>query len=315
MLQAGLEGEPTWKTPRVPPAQSPGITPLTQEADSQLSITKAAPAFPDALQLDAFVNVYVESIVSEAKSELLAEALHATPQKSSTQAGAPEAQASLAFTQGSSAGSTANPHKSRSAPARAGPHKAQPSPVQVPLAQHAVTAGRQQQQLGPDVPVSSSTQAGSGLEATASTVCSRGSSELEVQHEGRVGDAVSSSLQAPAESEDGEPSKGNNAGRTGSNDDQAGRQVIDAGVASEMASAGKQASKDELGLSEGADEDAEATRMVSEIVQEILHAVSEHPHAEQVRIYSSSAPIPTGYKPLTVYPCQIYVLSTLPKPQ
>ena len=279
MLQAGLEGEPTWKTPRVPPAQSPGITPLTQEADSQTSTTKAAPAVPQEVQLNAFVNNYVESIVSEAKSELLAEEW----QESSTQGGAPETPQSLAFTQGSSAGSTATPHKGRSGSARAGqgPHRAQPSPMQVPLAQHADAAGRQQHQQDADVPVSSSfTHAAPDLQVQAPS-----SSWLEAQQEKQVDDAVSSNLQAAAEPEVGPASNGDNAARTGSSSDQAGRKLIEDNEG-ETASGGKQTGKDEAVLFEGKDVDADAASMVSEIVQGIVHAVSEPTHADQVRTYS-----------------------------
>lgn len=276
VLQAALEGEPTWKTPRVPPAQSPGITPLAQEVDSQMSTTKAAPALPDA-QLDGFVNDYVDSIVSKAKSELFAEALQSMPHIRSAQAAAPETPGSLAFTQGSSAGSTASPHKGQSGsfPARA-PHRAQPSPSHIPLAQHAVLAGGQQQQ-GPAVAVSSTMQAATGSQMHT-LANSKSSSQGDMQQEGQPDDGVSSSLQASAKSEVQAPSRDN---RTAGSDDQGSRQLMKEGMA-ETASVGKQTANHELLLSEATDADADATRIVSEIVQEMLQAVSEHTHADQV---------------------------------
>lgn len=276
VLQAGLEGEPTWKTPRVPPAQSPGITPLSQEADSRTSTTKAAPAVHEALQLDVFVHSYVESIVSEAKSELLAEARHTSQETTSIQRGVPDMPASPAFTQGSSAGSTATPHKGRSA--RAGPHRAQVSPVQASLAQQAAS---RQRQLGPDVPVPASKQAAPSLTVQGPP----SSSQAEVQPKEQVDDAVSSSLQAGAESELGAPSKGDSNGRTGGSSGQAEKHLIEVNL-TETASRDKQTSKEEAVSSGGTEADADATKMVSQIVQDILHAVSEPTHADQVRIYS-----------------------------
>ena len=277
MLQTGLEGEPTWKTPRVPPAQSPGITPLAQEADSQTSTAQAAPASPDALQLDAFVNSYVEGIVSNAKSELVAETLHSTPLKGDTPPGAPVTPGSLAFTQGSSAGSTASPHKGRSGsnPAKAGTHRAQPRPGHMPLSPHADSASKQQQ--SPDVAVSSNTQAARGSELRASAD-SRGSSQRDAQQEGQLDDALLSSTQAPTGSEAQAASKDN---RTSGSDGQGGWQLTGEGVV-ETASAGEQSGKDELLPPQLANADADATKMVSEIVQEILQAVSEQKHADQV---------------------------------
>ena len=270
LLQAGLEGEPTWKTPRVPPAQSPGITLLAQEADSQTSTTKAAPASPDALQLDAFVDKYVESIVSKAKSELVAEALHSTPLKGDAmiKGGAPVTPGSLAFTQGSSAGSTASPHKSR-------PSRAQPHPLHMPLSQHAVSPNKQQQQQGPVAAVSACTQAARGSELLAAPD-GRGSSRKDAQQEGQLDDVLSPRVQAPAVSEGHASSKDT---RINGSDGQGGWQLTGEGVV-EIASAGEQSGKDGLVAPQPAD--ADTTRMVSEIVQEILQAVSERTHADQV---------------------------------
>ena len=272
LLQAGLEGEPTWKTPRVPPAQSPGITPLAHEADSHTSTTQAAPASLDALRLDAFVHNYVESIVSKAKSELVAEELHSTTLKGDTPPGAPATPGSLAFTQGSSAGSTVSPHKGRSGsgPAKAGPHRAQHRPLYMPLSPHVVSASKQQQQ-GPDVVVSSSTQAARSLQL-------HGSSQKDAQQEGQWEDALLSSLQAPAVSEGQAPHKDK---VVNGSDGQGGWQLTGDGVA-ETASADEPSGKDELLPPRLAEADADATRMVSEIVQEILQAVSERTHADQV---------------------------------
>lgn len=275
MLQTGLEGEPTWKTPRVPPAQSPGITPHAQEAESQASTTAAAPAAPDALQLDAFVNQYVESIVSQSKSELVAEALQATPLKGSTRAGTAVTRGSLAFTQGSSAGSTLSPHKSRSASGPTKPHRAQPRPLPVPLALHAASPGSQLQQ-GPAVAVSSSMEFARDSELHASPG-SRSINQRGTQQEGQLDGALSSSSKAPAEPEVQALSKD----RRSSGSD--GQQLTGKGV-EETASASKQSGKDELlsPQTADADGDGDATRMVSEIVQEILQAVSESRHADQV---------------------------------
>lgn len=277
LLQAGLEGEPTWKTPRVPPAQSPGITSLAQEADSQTSTTKAAPASSDALQLDAFVNKYVESIVSKAKSELVAEALHSTPLKGDFRTGAPVTPGSLAFTKGSSAGSTASPHKGRSGsgPAKAGPSRAQPHPLHTSLSRDAVSASKEQQQQGPVAAISSSTQAARGSELHA-TPDSSGSSQKDPQQEGQLDDALSPRTQAPAVSEGHTPSMDKNINGS---DGQGGLQLTGESVV-EIASAGEQSGKDELVTPQPAD--ADATRMMSEIVQEILQAVSERTQADQV---------------------------------
>lgn len=283
LLQAGLEGEPTWKTPRVPPAQSPGITPLAQEADAQASTTAAAPVIPDALQLDAFVNNYVESIVSQAKSELVAEAQQTTPLKGSTQAAAAMTPGSLAFTQGSSAGSTASPHKGRSAsgPTKALPHRAQPRPLQVPLALHAASPGSQPQQ-GPAVAVSSTARDSEVHASPGSTSIN----QRDAQQEGQLDDALSSSSKAPAELQVQALRKDR---RSSDSDGPRGWQQTREGV-EETALAREQSGNDEHLAPETADADVDATRMVSEIVQEIL-AVSESRHADQVSI----AGLPRGF--------------------
>ena len=307
MLQAGLEGEPTWKTPRVPPAQSPGITPLAHEADSQASTFAVAPVSLDAL-LDAFVSNYVESIVSQAKSDLVAEALQATPLKGSTRAGAAVTPGSLAFTQGSSAGSTASPHKSRSAsgPTKALPHKAQPRPMQVPLAQHTVSPERSQLQQSPAVAVCSSTQTARDSEVRVSP---GGSSinQRDTQQEGQLGDALSSRSQAPAQPE----VQGLIKDRRSSGSE--GQQLTSRGV-EETASASKQSGKDELLAPQTADADGDATRMVSVIVQEILQAVSESSQADQVsnadliRVLQSEV---CGHDGLDAYRCRPNTLHCL----
>ena len=276
MLQAGLEGEPTWKTPRVPPAQSPGITPLAQEADSQTSTTKEAPVSPDALQLDAFVDNYVESIVSKAKSELVAEALHSTPLKRGYPPDAPMTPGSLTFTQGSSAGSTVSPLKGRSGSGlvKAGLHRAQPRPLHMPMSQHAGSASKQQQQ-GPNVAVSASSQAARGSKLHASPD-SKGSSQTYAHQEGQSDGALVCSAQAPAGSEGQALSEDRSINGS---DGQGSWQLTGEGII-ETASAGEQSGKDGLLLPQLAD--ADATRMVSEIVQEILQAVSERTHVDQV---------------------------------
>lgn len=270
LLQARLEGEPTWKTPRVPPAESPGITPLAQEADSQASTTPASPASPDALQLDAFVSSYVEGIVSQAKSELVAEALQATPLKGSTRAGAAVTPGSLAFTQGSSAGSTASPHKSRSAsgPTKALTHRAHPR------VQLAVSPGTQLQQ-GPAVAISSSTQRDLRVHASPDSMSLN---QRDTQQEGHLDHALSSSSKAPAQPEVQAIGKDR---RSSGSDGHRGWQLTGEGV-EETALASGQSGKDEPLAPETADADVDATRMVSKIVQEILQAVSERKDADQV---------------------------------
>jgi hypothetical protein len=114
-----LEGEPTSKTPRVPPAQSPGMTCLLQAA--QPEATAAQPAAASALQLEAFVNDFVENLVSEVKSELTAEA-----QSTAGQSGITHKEAPLPFTEGSSAVSP-SPQKAHSAAAKRTPNRNQSS--------------------------------------------------------------------------------------------------------------------------------------------------------------------------------------------
>ena len=185
MLQARLEGEPTSKTPRVPPAQSPGITPLgqeanSQEADSKTSTTRLAHTTSTVLQLNAFVDSYVEGIVSEAKSELVAEALNSPPKTRSAHVDAPVTPGPLPFTEGSSGAGTALAQKERSSAAKVTSHRAQASPSR-DSAPHAKAAGGPQQQLGGIEPVSLSLQAASGPdEQRAST----GSSDEDTQQRG-----------------------------------------------------------------------------------------------------------------------------------
>ena len=143
MLQARLEGEPSSKTPRVPPAQSPGITPVDQEAESCASVTKAAltAAVPTDQQLDDFVTSYVDGIVSEVKSELVADAFNSRLlRENRSQADASEISIPSVFTEGSSAQS----HRGRPGTAKASPHRAHPSHVHQP-APSASSANNQQQ--------------------------------------------------------------------------------------------------------------------------------------------------------------------------
>lgn len=187
MLQARLEGEPTSKTPRVPPAQSPGITPLGQEADSQeadskASTTKPAPTAPSALQLNAFVDSYVEGIVLEAKSELLAEAHSSPPKTMSADADAPVTPSTLPFTEGSSGVGTASAQTGRSSAARAASHRAHASPLRE-SAQQAEAGGEPQQQLGGSEPVSPSLQAAAGPDVQRANA---GSRNADAQQSGEV---------------------------------------------------------------------------------------------------------------------------------
>ena len=83
---------------------------LHQEADT--AAAPAKPAAATALQLDIFVNGFVEDIVSEVKSELVAEAQSNASQRK-TRVEAPLLPASLSFTEGSSAAVSPSPHKAR----------------------------------------------------------------------------------------------------------------------------------------------------------------------------------------------------------
>ncbi len=114
-----MEGEPTSKTPRVPPAQSPGITCLLQAAEPEA--TAAKPAAASALHLEAFVNDFVEHLVSEVKSELVAEA-----QSTAGQSGISHKEPPLPFTEGSSAVSP-SPQKAHSGAAKRTPSRNQSS--------------------------------------------------------------------------------------------------------------------------------------------------------------------------------------------
>ena len=153
----------------------------------------------------------------------------------------------------------------------------------MPLSQHAVSASKhqqqqqQQQQQGPGVAVSSSTQAARGSQLHASPD-SRGSSQKGARQEGQLDDALLSSAQAPVVSEGQAPREDKGINGTGG---QGGWQLTGEGVV-ETAAAGEPSGKDELLPPQLAEADADATRMVSEIVQEILHAVSERTHADQV---------------------------------
>ncbi len=118
-LQFTLEGEPTSKTPRVPPAQSPGINAMHQHEIAAVS-SKPSPA--NSAGLDAFVHDFVDSLVSEVKSELMAEAQGTAAQRSS-HADASAVQSSLPFTEGSSAAVSPSPHKAQLAAAKGTPHK------------------------------------------------------------------------------------------------------------------------------------------------------------------------------------------------
>ena len=133
-MQTSLEGEPTSKTPRVPPALSPGINVPHQGEDPKAVSAMPAAAKPAALQLDAFVNDFVKSIVSKVKSELVAEAQCTAPHDTS-RAGAASLPPTLLFTEGKSAANV-SPHKGRSAAARPLSHRPQHSVGQLPHKTH-----------------------------------------------------------------------------------------------------------------------------------------------------------------------------------
>ena len=97
---------------------------LHQEADT--AAAPAKPAAATALQLDIFVNGFVEDIVSEVKSELVAEAQSNASQRK-THIEAALLPASLSFTEGSSAAVSPSPHKARLGALKGTPNRGQPS--------------------------------------------------------------------------------------------------------------------------------------------------------------------------------------------
>ena len=66
-VQAQLEGEPFHNAPRVPPAETPGIRRAQAEAPADPSSPTA-----HAHQLDAFVDSFIDHLISDVRAELTA---------------------------------------------------------------------------------------------------------------------------------------------------------------------------------------------------------------------------------------------------
>ncbi|DBA97191.1 TPA: hypothetical protein ACH3X1_014950 [Trebouxia sp. C0004] len=293
--EAGLEGEPTSKTPRVPPAQSPGITCLLQAAEPGATTAKPAAA-ASALHLEAFVSDFVENLVSEVKSELVAKA-----QSKAGQSGISHKDPSLPFTEGSSAFSP-SPQKAHSGAAKRTPSRNQSSakrslhkPASSPalaaqpqasdeLSSSVLSTARQREIAGPasqdraNVLESQAESSQPHIELSRAQAASRASSALpckqaqtarsaETAAEGREsaeGSQVAETLSAAV---------CNQAARTGSvaEDNEAGQAATVVEYDTEL-----------VDTVESETEHADTVEVVHDLVQELVEAVARHAAPDMV---------------------------------
>ena len=94
-VQEQLDCQPFSKTPRVPPAETPGI----RKPHADFVADPASPG-PKAAQLDAFVSSFIDNIISAVKLELTAAVMTADTAPASVAALPPASTISAQFQQG-----------------------------------------------------------------------------------------------------------------------------------------------------------------------------------------------------------------------
>ena len=292
-LQAGLEGEPTSKTPRVPPAQSPGMTCLLQAAQPEATAAKPAAA-ASALHLEAFVTDFVENLVSEVKSELAAEA-----QSTAGQSGISQREPHLPFTEGSSAVSP-SPQKAHAGAAKRTPgrnqssakrslHKpasspalpAQPQASEEQMSSSVLSIARQPETAG-DASQSQANVLESQTELSQAQTAPRASSAVPYKHMQTVSSAEAAAISGQANDS------------CASAESSRAAETLSAAVYGQAARSGSAAEDNEAGQAATATEcetghvdtvqskteHVNTVEVVHDLVQELLEAVARHgtPH-------------------------------------
>ena len=264
------------------------MTCLLQAA--QPEATAAQPAAASALHLEAFVNDFVENLVSEVKSELVAEA-----QSTAGQSGISHQEPPLPFTEGSSAVSP-SPQKAHSGAAKRTPcrnqssakrslHKPASSPALAArpqasdeLSSSVLSAARQPETAGAasqdqaNVPESQAESLRPQTELSQAQAASRASSAVPCKQTQTVSSAETAATSGEA-NESHASAEGSQVA-----------EPLSAAVYSQAARAGSAAEDNEAGqaatASEYETERVDTVEVVHDLVQELLEAVARHgtPH-------------------------------------
>ncbi len=268
---------------------------------SQPEVTAAKPVAASALHLEAFVNDFAENLVSEVKSELVAEA-----QSTAGQSGISHKEPPLPFTEGSSAVSP-SPQKAHSGAAKRTPGRNQSS-AKRSLHKPALSPSLAAQPQASDEQTSSSVLSTARQPETAGAASQSQANVLESQAESSQPQTELSQAQAASQASSSVPCKQTqtaSSAETAATSGQAnesrasteGSQVaesLSAAVYSQAARSGSAAQDNKAGQAatateyetehvdnvQSATEHVDHVEVVHDLVQELLEAVARHgtPH-------------------------------------